>query len=347
MSALAARGLTLVRGGRTLLAPTDLALVPGQLTVLFGPSGAGKTSLLRLLAGLDRASAGGAFVGDAPVVPGAAVSLVLQDLGLWPHCTATRHVTLALAARGVARRARAERGAALFDQVGLDRTRRAAYPHELSGGEAQRLALARALATDPRALLLDEPLASLDGLAREPLFELVLGLARAPSRTVLYVTHDRLEALGSDRLVVLVAGRVKADGPPAELYRRPPTALVARLLGPVALLAAHKDGDRLVSTPLGAIAVDTTARATGAVLACVRPEHVALDPDGPHHGVVAGARHLGVGWRVELTLASGERLWAASDEEPTVGTHVRFRLTGSAWVVPDEDADTPLRADRA
>jgi molybdate transport system ATP-binding protein len=218
----------------------DLTVPPGQVLALLGPNGAGKTTVLRAVAGLEslrrgRIELAGRLLDDgaARLVPaaGRSVGLVFQDYRLFPHLSVRGNVAFGLRANGAGRHRAARAADHWLHRLGLTELadRR---PAELSGGQAQRVAVARALAAEPRALLLDEPLAALDARTRPAvrlsLREHLTGFAGP----VVVVTHDPVEAmLLADRLVVLEGGRVVQDGPPDEVARRPVTDFVARLVG--------------------------------------------------------------------------------------------------------------------
>ena len=196
------QGLTRRFGENTVLHGLDLVLEPGSFTALLGRSGSGKTTLLRTLAGLDPAPA------DARLTLPAGVAAAFQEPRLLPWKKVWQNVAIGLPAAGA--QERAERALA---EVGLAR-HRDAWPVTLSGGEAQRTALARALVREPQLLLLDEPFAALDALTRIRMHALVLELWRVHNPTTLIVTHDVDEAiLLADRVVVLDQGRIAADIP--------------------------------------------------------------------------------------------------------------------------------------
>jgi NitT/TauT family transport system ATP-binding protein/sulfonate transport system ATP-binding protein len=192
-------------GGPAVVALGQLSLdvVPGELVSLVGPSGCGKSTLLRLVAGLDQPSAGGLWVGEEPITgPSAERGLVFQDPNLFPWLTVRRNIESGLVARGVLRARRHEVDEYLR-LVGLSGFADV-YPHELSGGMAQRAALARALINHPRVLLLDEPLGALDQFTRMRMQDELLRLWVARGTTLLLVTHDVDEALYlSDRIAVM------------------------------------------------------------------------------------------------------------------------------------------------
>jgi iron(III) transport system ATP-binding protein len=287
-------GLTVRYGATVAVDAVALAVPEGELTVLVGASGCGKTSLLRAVAGFETPAAGTMTI-DGRVVagPGAwvpperrRVAMVFQDGALFPHQTVEGNVLYGLG--GVPRRERRERARQALELVGMadlgDR-----FPDQLSGGQQQRVALARALAPAPRLVLLDEPFASLDAALRVRLREEVRQILAAAGATALMVTHDQAEALSvADHLVVMAAGRILQAGRPDEVYRRPATPGVATFLGEGQLVPCRAAGGRLTS-PLGDLAAPPGLAGDGHLL--VRPEDLALLPaaGGP------GATHAAPG----------------------------------------------------
>lgn len=226
------------RGGEVTIAVdrVDLAVRPGEVLALLGPSGCGKSSLLRAVAGLEPLQ-GGALTWDgadlAPVpVHRRGFGLMFQDGQLFPHRTVAGNVAYGL--RGTpwaGRSARGERVAEMLDLVGL-----AGYGDRpvstLSGGQAQRVALARSLAPSPRLLLLDEPLSALDRNLREELVGVIGRVLREAGTTALYVTHDHDEAIAvADRIAVMLQGRIAQIAPAAEIRGAPASPEVAAFLG--------------------------------------------------------------------------------------------------------------------
>ena len=309
------------------LGPLDLdasiAAGEGEVVAVLGPNGAGKTTLLRALAGLVPLGRGRVVLDGVPLddvdagvhVPAAGrpIGVVFQDLLLFEHLSVLDNVAFGLRSRGLARHEARHRAAGWLERVGLaahGRTR----PRGLSGGERQRVALARTLATEPRLLLLDEPLSALDAAVKaEVRSELRRHLESFEGMRIL-VTHDPLEAtLLADRLVILERGRVVQEGTVVEVSARPRTAYVAELVGQnlyrgVAAGAAITldDGGSLVAAE----------PASGAVFATVPPRAVAIHRHQPE-GTPRNA------WRV--TVADVE----------AVGDRVRVRLTGAPPVVAE------------
>jgi ABC-type polar amino acid transport system ATPase subunit len=206
-------GLRLSRGSREILRGVDLTVVPGEIVALMGLSGSGKTTILRVVAGLERADAGEVVAGR--------VGMVFQFHCLFEHLCALDNVTLApVHVQRVARAEAEARARALLEQLGVGH-RAGALPAELSGGEAQRVAIARALAVDPPLLLLDEPTASLDPARRHELGD-ALGALAASGRALLLTSHDDdFVREHASRVLVLAEGTVVEQGDPGEVLGRP------------------------------------------------------------------------------------------------------------------------------
>jgi osmoprotectant transport system ATP-binding protein len=230
------RGALKRHGDAVAVGPLTLAFPAGRTAALIGPSGAGKTTLLRLVLGLVRPDEGAVLLRGAPLEPGdhaarRRLGYVVQGGGLFPHLTAADNA--ALVARWLgwepARVAARLEALAALARLPADALRR--LPRELSGGQAQRVALVRALFLDPDVLLLDEPLGALDPLTRAELSEDLRGAFAALGKTVLLVTHDLAEAaFFADRLVLLRDGRVAQDGRLEDLVRAPADPFVARFV---------------------------------------------------------------------------------------------------------------------
>jgi molybdate transport system ATP-binding protein len=299
------------------------SLAPGSILVLFGPSGAGKTTVLRAVAGLMRPDRGHILLDGRPwfdsearlfVSPqGRRVGYVAQEAALFPHLTVRANVEYGL--RGVPAEQRRQRVESLLQLVGAGgwAERR---PRELSGGQAQRVMLARALAPAPPLLLLDEPFGALDAATRRELRRELRGLLRDTGTAAILVTHDRYEAMAiGDDVAIMVDGRLRQVGPVAEVFRRPADPLAARALGVETVLAGIvEDGDDrgLVTLRVGAARLTAIADASYVpgeqVFACLRAEDVVVERPGPaadsarNHlaGVVAGIEHEGAVDRLRI-----------------------------------------------
>jgi ABC-type Fe3+/spermidine/putrescine transport system ATPase subunit len=190
--------------GKTVVDSFSMTLSQGSAVCLFGPSGSGKTTLLRMIAGLDRPDSGEVVIGGVSVSgsgvwlePGdRQLNMVFQDLALWPHMYAAKQIDFVLRGRGLSRTERQEKTTRLLEHVELDAIANK-MPHEMSGGEQQRLAIARALATDPKLLLLDEPFAHLDDRRSDAIAEIILARKRSHGLSIVMASHDKRDA---DRL---------------------------------------------------------------------------------------------------------------------------------------------------
>jgi iron(III) transport system ATP-binding protein len=311
--AVRVRGLSKAFGPILALDHVDLDVPAGRFTCLIGPSGCGKTTLLRLLAGLERPSAGsieidGRDVSHAPPA-GRGVGMVFQSYALFPNMDVTANVAFGMK-RGVSRAERGARAGALLETVGLrglgDRR-----PHQLSGGQQQRVAIARALATEPRILLLDEPLAALDPLMREQVRAELKTLQRRLGVTTVMVTHDQAEAMAvADQVAVIRAGRIEQVGPAEVVYSQPASPFVAGFVGAANRIEAQVADARTIRL-WGK--VDSPADAAGwpngeRVWAIVRPEAIRL----------AGPEEPGLAGQVTNRLFAGAafRLLFAPDAAP-------------------------------
>jgi iron(III) transport system ATP-binding protein len=279
--------------GTTVLNGVDLAVQAGSLTAVLGLSGCGKTTLLRVIAGFERAERGSVSLGALTLDDGRTylapekrgVGYVPQEGALFPHLSVQQNVGFGLSRRERRGKAVSE----LLEMVGIAPLARR-LPHELSGGEQQRVALARALARRPQALLLDEPFSSLDASLRSRVREEVHELLREQGMTTVLVTHDQDEALSlADVVAVLRDGRIVQQGAPVELYERPADERLARFLGAVNVIDAQFQ-DGTARTALGALQLREDAAAggagTGAVI--VRPEQLDVRVRG-HLAPGAGA----------------------------------------------------------
>jgi iron(III) transport system ATP-binding protein len=332
-------GLTVRYGDTVAVDAVDLAVPEGELTVLVGASGCGKTSLLRAVAGFEVPAAGEVRIDGRTVVgPGTwvpperrRVAMVFQEGALFPHRTVEGNVLYGLSA--LPRRERRQRARQALERVGMSELADR-FPDQLSGGQQQRVALARALAPEPRLILLDEPFASLDAALRVRLREEVRQILAAAGATALMVTHDQAEALSvADHLVVMEAGRVIQAGRPDEVYRRPATAGVATFLGEGQLVPCRVAGGRLIS-PLGAL--EAPAGLAGAGHLLVRPEDIALLPGTGGSGLggtgcggrVVRRQFFGHDLLDEVELAEGLRLQVRllSSVDHPVGAAVRLVL---------------------
>ena len=291
----------------------SFSLDEGTLNVLLGPSGCGKSTTLRLIAGLEPADQGRIFIGgrDVTRLPPAQrnISMVFQSYALFPHLSVAENIVFGLKVRKVAdaeREARLKRVAALLGLSKLlDRK-----PSQLSGGQQQRVALGRAVIAEAPVCLMDEPLSNLDAQLRQEMRQEIRHLQRELGITMVYVTHDQVEAMTmADRVILLSAGRIEQNGTPVDLYETPANVFVARFIGtpPMNLLA-------LAGGSGGAVIAGTTnpviapAALSGATLG-VRPEHVVLGRDTGVEAQVESSEYLGAD--TLITCRMGAHAFAA------------------------------------
>ena len=272
------------------LAGIDLEVSAGEFFVLLGPSGSGKTTLLRSVAGLEKPDGGEISLNGKTVFSSGKristypeereIGMVFQSYAIWPHLTVAENIGLVLT-RGrlrMSKQAAHERIRESLAMVQLDD-----YGNRparlLSGGQQQRVALARALAVNPALLLMDEPLSNLDARLREDVRGNIKKLTAKLGITVLYVTHDQVEAMVlADRIAVMSQGRILQIGNPFDLYRSPASSLVAEFFGSINWLRGKMLDPNRVETAIGTLVVENSRARLGAVVIGIRPEDIRWAP---------------------------------------------------------------------
>ena len=289
-----ARGITKTFGGFTALDDVSVEVPTGSLTALLGPSGSGKSTLLRVVAGLERPDAGEVWLDSEDVTSRPAqrrgVGFVFQHYAAFKHMTVRENVAFGLKIRRRPRGEIAKRVDELLELVQLTGLAKR-YPAQLSGGQRQRMGLARALAVDPKVLLLDEPFGALDARVRKELRVWLRRLHDETRTTTVIVTHDQEEAMDvADRVVVMNAGRIEQIASPRDLYDKPANEFVMSFVGPV-----NRVGDTFI-----------------------RPHDVEilLEPNGTtQEAMIERLVHLGFEVRVELVRDDGEPVSAQLTRE--------------------------------
>jgi len=333
------QGVFFAYQARPILQDISLTVEEGHTTVLLGPSGCGKSTLLRLIAGFEAPARGAIVIGGrvvsrdgSVVVPPEerAIGMVFQDLALWPHMTVTATLDFVLRQVGCQGVERSKRIDTMLAKASLQSVA-TAYPSQLSGGQQQLLALARAMITQPKVILMDEPLSSLDVALRERFIEALLRRVKEDCLSLLYVTHDQEEAFTlADRIIVMNQGQIEQVGPPEEVYSHPATEFVQGFIGVTNVLEGVVVADRHVETPYGPVCAETAAFNIGdTVKLFIRAENLRLCPDaqGGIAGVVERKVYTGAG--ILYYIDMGDRfLKARSMEEVELRTRVAVKVIG-------------------
>ena len=233
------QNITKIFGKTLAVDDVSLEIKNGEFLTLLGPSGCGKTTILRIIAGLENVTKGNVYLEDADITnlnpTKRDISIMFQDYALFPHMTIIENVSYGLRMRGVSKTAREKHAIEWLETMQLSNTQNR-FPSELSGGQRQRVALARALITNPKILLLDEPLSALDANLRIRLREELRKIHKQVGTTFICVTHDQEEAMAlSDRIAILKDGQIEQIGTPNELYDKPASEFVANFFGKCAL----------------------------------------------------------------------------------------------------------------
>jgi len=323
-------------GARRALDGVSFGLEEGEIGCLLGPSGCGKTTALRCIAGLESLD-GGAILSQGRVIGGAGVhlpphergiGLVFQDHALFPHLTALGNVEFGL--RHLSRPQRRARAAEMLELVGLG-DRADTYPAQLSGGEQQRVAVARALAPRPATLLLDEPFSSLDVALRERLVGELRVLLKSLGATALVVTHDQQDAFAlADRVGLMRDGRLEQWGTPYDLYHRPVSRFAAEFVGQASFLPACCGGSGELQTELGPLVEGHGGNAGcgGEVDVLLRPDDVVHDDAAPLQARIVERIFRGAEFLYTLELPSGRRVLSLvpSHHDHCIGELIGVRL---------------------
>jgi len=283
----------------------SLAVEQGETLALLGSSGCGKTSTLRLIAGLELPDSGTVYLNHQVVANAQTwvqpedrrVGMVFQDYALFPHLTVEANIAFPL--NKLPRSERPARIAEMLALIGLqDLGNR--YPHQLSGGQQQRVALARALAARPAVVLLDEPFSNLDAALRKSTREEIRQILHDAGTTAIFVTHDQEEALSiADEIAVMQGGRILQHGSPQDVYLRPASRAVAAFVGEANFLPGSADGWK-VSCALGELPLAEPVK--GAVEVMIRPEMIDLQPEPNGVAQVESVQFLGYDQVVMLTI---------------------------------------------
>ncbi len=329
-------------GGPPAVERLSLTVARGEILALLGPSGSGKTTTLRLIAGFEAPDEGRITLGErivaeagngrvAAVPPEQRhVGIVFQDYALFPHLTVAQNVGFGL--QPLTRGGRRERVREVLDLVGLaDLGRR--YPHQLSGGEQQRVAVARALAPAPALMLLDEPFSSLDADLRAQMRDEVETVLRSTGTTAIFVTHDQEEAFTiADRVGVLNRGRLEQLGAPETIYHEPATAFIAEFVGAADFLSGIVTPEGIV-TEIGAFTNVEARRPGERVRVMIRPDDVTFVAKHDGEATILRRSFRGSETLYCLGLPSGDRVHSSRPSCATFTEGTRVQIEARALSV--------------
>jgi ABC-type sugar transport system ATPase subunit len=332
-------------GSTVALEAIDLSAAAGEFLVLLGPSGCGKSTLLRIIAGLETPSAGRVRIGGTDVTTveprDRDIAMVFQNYALYPHLSVRRNIEFPLKARHVEaeERHRVAEEAATSLQLGELLERK---PSQLSGGQRQRVALARAIVRHPRAFLMDEPLSNLDARLRVEMRAELVDLHLRTGTTVIYVTHDQVEAMTmGDRIAVMSNGVLRQLGPPQHVHDRPADVFVAGFIGspPMNLMAGEVVASSTGGPPSAAVSGGTVPlrgyEPGMKVTVGVRPEQLAVVADGTLEATVSLVESLGHERHLACRMSDGSLVivrQGGSEPVTAVGTPVRLAVVDGAQV---------------
>lgn len=267
----------------------NATIADGEFVSILGPSGCGKTTMLRMIAGFEKASVGEIHIGDKLVsssknstfIPPEKrnIGMVFQSYAVWPHMSVFDNVAYPLKIKKYAKEDIAKRTTEALELVHLENYAKR-FPNQLSGGQQQRVALARALVGEPRLLLLDEPLSNLDAKLRESMRFEIKELQKKLNITVIYVTHDQAEAMAmSDRIIVMNQGVIQQVDRPIKIYENPTNQVVADFIGLVNFVEAEVTADQITLPTLNHV-INRTSNFTGKALVAIRPEQITMNKSG-------------------------------------------------------------------
>ena len=293
------RGVSKSWGINTALNNVSLDVAAGQFTALLGPSGCGKSTALRIISGLDDPTSGQVFIDgkDVTVAAPAArdIAMVFQSYALFPHLSVAENIIFGLRVRGMSRRERDQKLASTAELLGLARLLDR-KPSQLSGGQQQRVALGRAIVADKSIFLMDEPLSNLDAKLRSEMREEIRDLQRRLGVTMLYVTHDQVEAVTmADQVVLMNQGQVEQMASPRTMYEKPATLFAAKFIGTPPMVTFS------IKLLAGALTSEFLQKSQNFTFG-IRPEALVLDENGVIAGQVSHVEYLGADTMVECKV---------------------------------------------
>lgn len=350
MASVTIKGVTKSFGKVTVLQEFNQKFEDGEFITLLGPSGCGKTTMLRLIAGFEKPSSGEIYIGDKLVssekefLPPEkrGIGMVFQSYAVWPHMNVFDNIAYPLKIQKISKSEIEERVNQVLKIVHLEQYKDR-FPSELSGGQQQRVALGRALVAQPEILLLDEPLSNLDAKLREEMRYEIKEITKKLKITVIYVTHDQIEAMTmSDRIVLINKGEVQQVAPPQEIYSKPKNMFVANFVGKVDFITGKVEESKILLDNSNNQTLPNTSSFKGKVVVAIRPENVILSDDGEITGKVYSKFYLGDcnDLRVEIGNGNILRIIARASTYNTLneGDEVKIKIL-DYFVFEDDGKD--------
>ncbi|EGQ78914.1 ABC superfamily ATP binding cassette transporter, ABC protein [Fusobacterium animalis ATCC 51191] len=350
MASVTITGVTKSFGNVKVLQEFNQKFEDGEFITLLGPSGCGKTTMLRLIAGFEKPSSGEIYIGDKLVssekefLPPEkrGIGMVFQSYAVWPHMNVFDNIAYPLKIQKISKSEIEERVNQVLKIVHLEQYKDR-FPSELSGGQQQRVALGRALVAQPEILLLDEPLSNLDAKLREEMRYEIKEITKKLKITVIYVTHDQIEAMTmSDRIVLINKGEVQQVAPPQEIYSKPKNMFVANFVGKVDFIKGKVEGSKILLDNSNGQTLPNKSSFKGNVVVAIRPENAILSDDGEITGKVYSKFYLGDcnDLRVEIGNGNILRMIARASTYNTLneGDEVKIKIL-DYFVFEDDGKD--------
>ncbi|MFN3533463.1 MAG: ABC transporter ATP-binding protein [Candidatus Brocadia sp.] len=334
MKVLEVKHITKILGKKEVVRGVSFEVERGQLLALLGPSGCGKTTTLRMIAGLEVPDYGEIWIDGALASSSQKIvmsqkerriGMVFQDLALWPHMTVYKNIEFGLKTLGLTRTERQKRIEAVLGKVNMQKYANE-YPARLSGGQQQLIAIARAIVTGPRLLLMDEPLSNIDIKLREDIRQEIRRIQQETQITTIYVTHDQDDAfLLANKVAVMNAGMLEQVGSPEEIYSSPASLFVAGFVGESNIINVRILGKDRILTPWGEAVCNTKGRERGNAFLFFRPQHTEIDKSGRYHGEIINRYFTAEGYKYRISTSGGE-IKLQVQEIYEAGQSVRFSI---------------------
>lgn len=342
MNVLEVKHALKILGKKEVVRGVSFEVERGQLLAILGPSGCGKTTTLRMIAGLEIPDYGEIWIDGALASRSQKIvmsqkerhiGMVFQDLALWPHMTVYKNIEFGLKTIGLTRAERQKRIEAVLGKVNMQKYAND-YPARLSGGQQQLIAIARAIVTEPKLLLMDEPLSNIDVQLRDDIRKEIKRIQQETGITTVYVTHDQEDAfLLADKMAVMNAGVVEQINSPEEVYFSPSSLFVANFIGesntiPVRIV----DKDKVV-TPWGELSCNTNGHERGDAFLFFRPQQVQVEQNSFYGGVIMKREFVGGRYRYYIGIPQGE-IKCYNQKIHRIGELVRFSINEAKVLFP-------------